>query len=328
MSLRWGGGGLLCGSRRHPTLPAVAPPVVPPLGPARRVLPLGTVVWFVPHSRSSASPPCRGVLGGGSASHYRLPPSPLARCPRPFPWWVWELGVGRGGRPRCPSSGVSTSQARHLHVARHLSFCWGVGHAAWPPSSPFPLCVAPPVPPPPGPARRLLPLGTVVWCVPHPHPAAPPSCRFVLGRGGRCPPLPSCIPHPLGGGGAWGGGVLSFSLRRTHVTGTRCGIRLSAGRGGVRLVAPVVALSTLRPPSRWSPRRGLHGACSLRARSSGSSRYRRLPTLPRCPRGGGGVACRLPPYPHSPPSGGRGWVGKGGAPFSSPLRCTHVAGKT
>ena len=39
-----GGGGLPCGSRRHPTLPAVAPLVVPPLGPARRVLPAGTVV--------------------------------------------------------------------------------------------------------------------------------------------------------------------------------------------------------------------------------------------------------------------------------------------
>ena len=71
-----GGGGLPCGSRRQPTFPAVAPPVVPPLGLARRVLPLGTVVWFVPHPLSAASPPCRGVLGGGV--RIPLPSSPLS----------------------------------------------------------------------------------------------------------------------------------------------------------------------------------------------------------------------------------------------------------
>ena len=75
------GGGLPCGSRRHPTYPAVAPPVVPPLGLARRVLPLGTVVWSVPHPLSAASPPCRGVLGGESAFRYRHPPCRPCRFP-------------------------------------------------------------------------------------------------------------------------------------------------------------------------------------------------------------------------------------------------------
>ena len=95
-----GGGGLPCGSRRHPTLPAVAPLVVPPLGPARRVLPVGTVVWFVPHSRSSASPPCRGTLGGGF--RFPLPSSPMSpRLPlaalAPFLGGCGSWGWGRGG---------------------------------------------------------------------------------------------------------------------------------------------------------------------------------------------------------------------------------------
>ena len=95
-----GGGGLPCGSRRHPTLPAVAPPVVPPLGLARRVPPLGTVVWFVPHSRSTASPPCRGVLGGGV--RFPLPSSPMSpRHPlaalAPFLGGCGSWGWGRGG---------------------------------------------------------------------------------------------------------------------------------------------------------------------------------------------------------------------------------------
>ena len=62
---RWGGGGLPCGSRRHPIFPAVAPPVVPPLELARRVLPLGTVLWFVLHPLSAASPPAAVSSGGG-----------------------------------------------------------------------------------------------------------------------------------------------------------------------------------------------------------------------------------------------------------------------
>ena len=329
---RGGGGGLLCGSRRHPTLLAVAPPVVPPLGPARRVLPLGTVVWFVPPSRSSASPPCRGVLGGGGPlppTVFPHVPSPSPRCPRPFPWWVWELGVGRGGRPRCPSSGVSTSQARHWHVARHLSFCSGVGHTAWPPSSPFPLCVRSPGAPPAGACTALASLGHGRVVRPAPSPRRPPFLPLGPREGGPLSAPPFLHPPPLGGRRrVRGGGPCRFPFVAL-MSQARGAASVPLQGGGVCLVAPVVALSTLRPPSRWSPRRGLHGACSLRARSCGSSRYRRLPTLPRCPRGGGGGG-RLPPppYPHSLPSGGRGWVGGGGAPFSSPLHCTHVAGKT
>ena len=188
---------------------------------------------------------------------------------------------------------------------------------------------APPVPPPQGLARRVLPWGTVMWSVPHPLSAASPPCRFVLGRGGRCPPLPSFIPHPWGGGGVWGGGGgLSSSLRCTHVAGTTQARRRHEARhpslcrgGGACLVAPVVALSTLCSHPRWSPRRGLHGACPLRARSCGPSRtLLPLPPYPAALSSGGGVAFRPPPYPHPPPSGGRGWVGEG-----RPCRLPFVA---
>ena len=183
-----GGGGLPCGSRRHPTLPAVAPPAVPPWGLARRVFPLGTVV----------SPLCLPTLPRCPRGRVRrtlssslLPPrllpvalaSVLGGCGR------WGRGGG-GGRPRCPSSGVGTSQARYWHVARHLSSCWGVEHATWPLSSPCPRCVRP--------------------------PGAPPA-----GEGGPLPAAPFLLPPPLGGRRHVGGGgglvvFLPLPSRRWH----------------------------------------------------------------------------------------------------------------
>ena len=56
--------------------------------------------------------------------------------------------------------------------------------------------------------------------------------------------------------------------------------------GGACRVAPVVTLPFLRLHPRWSPRWGLHGACSLWARSCGSSRT--LVSLPPHPASGGG----------------------------------------
>ena len=238
--------------------------------------------------------------------------------------------MGRGGRPRCPPSGVNTSQARRWHVARHLSFCWGVGHAAWPPSSPFPLCVRPPVAPPAGASTALASLGHGPVVRPAPSPRCLPILPLCPREGGPLSAPPFLHPPPLGGRRRVGGreGALSFSLRCSHVAGTRRGICPSAG-GGACLAAPVVALSTLRSHPRWSPRRGLHGACPLRARSCGSS----CTLLPLPPHPAALPSCRggrfsPPPYPQPPPSGGRGWVWGGGAPLSSPLRCTHVAGMT
>ena len=88
--LRKGGGGLPCGPRRHPTLPAVAPPAVPPWGLARRVPPLGTVVSPLCHS----TPP-RCPRGGVRRS---LPSSLLS--PRHLPVALASVlgGCGRWGR--------------------------------------------------------------------------------------------------------------------------------------------------------------------------------------------------------------------------------------
>ena len=197
---------------------------------------------------------------------------------------------------------------------------------------------APPVPPPLGLARRVLSLGMVVWSVPHPLSAASPPCRFVLGRGGCCPPLPSFTPHPWGGGGVCvgGGGACRLPFvarksqaRRKHGANTRRGTRPSAGGGGGHaLWLP----SSPSLPCARTPGGPPAGACTARA-LLGHGRvvrpalsYRCLPTLPRCPRGRGRFS--PPPYPHPPPSGGRRWVGGGRTPMSSPLRCTHVAGTT
>ena len=96
----------------------------------------------------------------------------------------------------------------------------------------------------------------------------------------------------------------------------------SAGGGACR-VAPVVALPTLRSHPRWSPRWGLHGACSLRARSCGPSRtLSPLPPHPAALSSGGG-ALFAPPYLHPPPSGGRRCGGGGGG--GRPCRLPFVA---
>ena len=231
--------------------------------------------------------------------------------------------MGRGARPRCPSSGVSTSQAPRLHVARHLSFCWGVGHAAWPPSSPFPLCVRSAGAPPAGACTALASLGHGRVVRPAPSPRCLPILPLCPREGGRCPPLPSCIPHPWGGGGVWGGGggALSFSLRCSVVAGTRRGIRPSAGGGGMprgsrrRPFYPTLAPPVVPPP-------GL----ARRVPSSGTVVWfvPHPPTAasPPCRVAlGGGVAFRPPPtrIPR-PRGGGGGWEGEG-----RPYRLTSVA---
>ena len=172
LSLRWGGGG--CRVAPVVTLPFLR------LHPRRS--PRGGLHGACPpwarSSRPSVSPPRRGVPGGGSAARYRHPSCPLAISPLPSPLsLVGAGGGGEGGgvRPRCPSSGVSTSQAQHWHAARHLSSCWGVRHAAWPLPLPCPRCVL--------------------------SPGAPPA-----GEGGPLPALPFPQPPPLGGRRLVGGG--------------------------------------------------------------------------------------------------------------------------
>ena len=250
-------------------------------------------------SRPSVSPPRRVVPGGGSAARCRLPSCPLAISPLPSPLsLVGAGGGGEGGgvRPRCPSSGVSTSQARYWHAARHLSSCWGVRHAAWPLPLPCPRCVL--------------------------SPGAPPA-----GEGGALPALPFPQPPPLGGRRLVGGGGLVVFLplpsRRRHEAWFSS---LCRGGGGLASrLPPSPLLSYARTPGGPPA-----GACTVRA-LYGHGRVVRLalsflclPTLPRRPGGGGGAlfAPSLPAFA----LGGVVVVGGGGAPFSPPIRCTHVAG--
>ena len=210
---------------------------------------------------------------------------------------------------------ASTAQARGAELVPLL---WGGGGlpcgSRRRPSYP---AFAPSVPPPLGlhgacflrarscgPSRTLSPLP--------PHLAALSS-----GGGGRCPPLPTFIPHPWGGGGVWAGGgglvvFLSLHACRRHDASTaqaRGAAPIPLQGGGACLVAPVVALPTLRSHPRWSPRWGLHSTCSLQARPCGPSRT--LSPLPPHPAamssgGGGGGRCSPPPtcIPH--PWGGGG----------------------
>ena len=247
-----GGGVLPCGSRRHPTLPAVAPPAVPPfpLGSlwARSCGSSRTLVPLPLHSAAASS-------GGGSlpATVRPLVPSPSPRCPRPFPWWVWELGVGGGG--------ALAAFPRRWHMARHLSFCWGVGHASWPPSSPFPLCVRSPGAPPAGACTALASLGHGRVVRLAPSPCCPPILPLCPREGRPLSAPPFLHPPPLGGRRCGGGGGLSFSLRCFHAAGTRRGIRPSAGGGGMprgscrRPFYPTLAPPVV-PPA---------GACTARA---------------------------------------------------------------
>ena len=324
---------VLPGSCRVPSAPAVCPCS-------------GALVSFVFFSFLAPPPLATRLFPRRLGLSSAPPPCPLAisSLSSPLSWVGGGEGGEGGGRPRCPSSGVSTLQARRRHEARHLSLCRGGGGlpcgSRRRPSYP---AFAPPVPPPLGLARRVLPTGTVVWSVPHPLSATSPPCRFVLGGGGRCPPLPTFTPHPWGGGGVCGGGGgLSSSLRCTHVAGTtqarrRHGARhLSLCRGGGH--ALWLPSSPFLPCVR-TPGGPPAGACTARAlfgygrvvRPAPSRRC--LPTLPLCPRGGG--ALFAPPYLHPPPLGGRRCSGGGGGgrpcrlPFvahTSRARCKHGAG--
>ena len=290
-----GGGGVAVWPPSSPYPSCGCTPGGPPVGACTARAPLG-------HGRLAplSLHPAAVSPGGGPplATVIPLVPSPSPRCPRLCPRWVREVGARGGGvRPRCPSSGVSTSQARHWHAARPLSSCWGVRHAAWPLPLPCPRCVL--------------------------SPGAPPA-----GEGGPLPALPFPQPPPLGGRRlVGGGGALSFSCRCPRVVGTRRGFRPSAGGGGLASrLPPSPLLSYARtpggPPAGARTERALYGHGRV-ARPALS--FLCLPTLPRRPRGGGGGALFAPSLPAFA-LGGVVVVGGGGAPFAPPFRCTHVAG--
>ena len=219
---------------------------------------------------------------------------------------------------------------------QHLSLCRGGGLPCGSRRRPSYPAFAPPAPPPCwglhgacflrarscGPSRTLCPLP--------PHLAALSS-----GGGGTVrPSLPSSPTLGWAEVCVGGGGIVVFpSLHacRRHNASTsqaRGAAPVPLQGGGACLVASVVALSTLRSHPRWSPRWGLHGACPLRARPWGPScTLSPLPPHPAALSSGGGGAFH-PPLPASPILGGLQCVGGGGAPMSSSLRSTHVAGTT
>ena len=305
MSLRWGGG--TCRVAPVVTLPFLR--LHPRRSPRSLWAPFGHGHVVRPALSFHCLPTLpRRPRGGGSASRYRHPPCPLAIPSLPSPLSLVGVGVGgrEGGAPSLPFlrrkhvAGMALAHGAALVLLQGSGARLVAPVIALPTLRPLPRC-----PPPLGPARRLLPLGTVVLSVSHPLPAAPPSCRFVLGRGGRCPPLPSCIPHPWGGGGVWGGGGACRFPFVALMPQARGAASVPLQGVGACLAAPVVALSTLRSHPRWFPRRGLHGACPPRARSCGSSRtLLPLPPHPAALPSGGGGRFSLPPYPHSRLGGG------------------------
>ena len=198
-----GGGGLAVWLPSSPFLPCVRTPGAPPARActARASYGHGRVVRPAPSLRCLPTLPLCPRAGGGALSappYLHPPPMGGRRC------------VGGGGESlvvipslhACRTHDASTAQAR----GGHLSLCRGGGTPCGSRRRPSYPAFAPPVVPPLGLARRVLSTGTVVWSVPHPLAAASPPCRFVLGVGGRFSPPPTCIPHPWGGGGVWGGG--------------------------------------------------------------------------------------------------------------------------
>ena len=122
---------MACGSLRRPFYPTLPPPVVPPPGLARRAPSSGTVVWFVPHPPTSASPPCRVALGGGALFAPSLPAFPA----------LGGAGVGGGGRGALIVSPPLHARRRHdvgttQSRGEALGCCGGGGGSLWA----FPPC--------------------------------------------------------------------------------------------------------------------------------------------------------------------------------------------
>ena len=195
-------------------------------------------------------------------------------------------------------------------MARHLSFRWGVGHAAWPPSSPFPLCVRSPGAPPAG-ACTLVSHGHGRVVRPAPSPRRPPFSPLCPREGGPLSAPPFLHPPPLGGRRRVGGGGPSHFPFVALMSQARGAASLCKGGGGCsprgsrcRPFYPTPALPVVPPP-------GL----ARRVPSSGTVVWFAPPPLPprpaALPSGGGGVACRLP-FIRSPRplGGGVGWGGK------------------
>ena len=337
LPLRWGGGvAVWLPSSPYPSCGCT--PGGPPVGACTARAPLG-------HGRvdrSALSSLCLPTLPRCPRGGVRRPLPSSLLPPRLLPvalasflggcgWWGRG---GGGGRPRCPSSGVSTSQARHWHVARHLSFRWGVGHAAWPPSSPCPLCVRSPGAPPAGACSALASPGRGRAVRPAPSPRCPPIVPLCPREGGPLSAPPFLHPPPLGGqrhvGG--GGGLVVFPpllSRRWHEARPPSLCRGGGGlpRGSLRRpFYPTPAPPVVPPPglARRAPSTGTVVWFVPHPPTSASP-----PCRVALGGGGGLFAPSLPAFPAL--GGAEVLGGGGGALFASPplhARRRHDVGTT
>ena len=243
LSLCRGGGGLPCGFRRRPSYPVFAPPVRPPLGLARRVLPTGTVMWSVPHPLSAASPPCRFVLGGGVGTVRTSLPSSLTLGGEEVCWWGGSLGV-IPSLHTCRRHDASTAQARGAAPVP----LQGGGHALWLPSSPFLPCLRTPSGPPAGACT-----GRALYIRPAPSRRCLPTLPLCPWGGGGAFRPPYLHPPPWGGQRCGGGGALVVvppqHARRRHdasMAQARGAALVPLQGGGACRMSPVVAPTTLR----------------------------------------------------------------------------------
>ena len=240
--------------------------------------------------------------GGDSASRYRHPPCPLDFPSLPSPLSLVGVGVGGGvgGAPSLPFLRRKHVAGTALARGAALVLVLGSGARRVAPVFALPTLRSLPRCPP----RRGLHGACFPWarsCGPSRTLSPPSPLLAVLSSGGGAAVRPSLPASPtLGGSEARGvGGGLSFSLRRSHVTGTRCGIPPQGGG-----YARWLPLSPFQPYAR-PPGGPPAGACTARA-LFGHGRVVR-PATAAC----AGVACRLPlirtPRPRG---GGDGWGGE------------------
>ena len=291
-----------------------------------------TLVPLPPHPAAVSS-------GGGPspATVFPLAPSPSPRCPRLFPWWVWEVGAGGGGAPWLPFPRRKHVAGTALARGTALVLLLGCGARRVAPVFAMPTLRSLPRCPP-----CWGQLGACVsWaqsCSPSRTLSPLPPHRAALSSGGGAAVRPSLPASPtLGGAEAWGGGGGACRFPSVALASQARGaapVPLLGGGGGFASRLPSSPLLPYArtpggPPAGACTARALHGHGRV-ARPAPS--YLCLPTLPRCSRGGGG-RFSPPPLPALTTLGEAVVLGGGGggARFASPplhARRRHDGGTT
>ena len=295
----------------------------------RRVscLPQRTVCPACSPSQDPNRSTCRGECswsGPLTTPPGRCHRGPLAYGPGRNPPYCLRSGgadTDTGGGPKPLRSGTSpASFAGSCHPSPPPLFSAVLVPAFGLPSagvSPFPAPLA------------VLPGSCRVPSVPAVCPCSGALVSFVFfsstGLSSAPPHVPSLSPRRGGGAGASSLPVLWRKHLASTVQARGAALVPRQVRGGLA----VWLLSSPYLPCGRTPGGPLVGAFTAHAPFGHGLVVRvapslcRLPTLPLCPRGGSAFR-----YRHPRPSGGRWCVGGGGAPLSSSLCSTHVAGTT